>query len=94
MGDAPPTREQARYQFAEMTDLIIYSHEVGLAKPDPRIFVLTCERLGMEPRDIVFLDDVEPHVAAARDVGIHAILFRDTTQAIANIQDCLQAHAA
>jgi len=87
-------REQERYHVAEMTDLIVYSHEVGLAKPDPRIFALTCERLGMEPGDIVFLDDVEAHIAAARDLGIHAVLFRNTTQAIADVQDCLQTHAS
>ncbi len=43
------TREQERYHFEKMTDLIIYSHEVGIAKPDRRIYALTCERLGVQP---------------------------------------------
>ena len=44
---ARQSREQERYHFDEMTDVIIYSHEVGIAKPERRIFELTCERLGV-----------------------------------------------
>jgi putative hydrolase of the HAD superfamily len=84
-------KEQERYQFAEMCDLIIYSHEEGIAKPDRRIYELTCERLGVQPAEMIFLDDVECCVAAARESGIHAILFQNTAQAIADIQACLQA---
>ena len=62
-----------------------------MVKPERRIFELTCERLGVQPAEIVFLDDVEPNVAAAREFGIQAILFRETKAAIANIQACLQA---
>jgi putative hydrolase of the HAD superfamily len=87
-------REQERYHFAEMTDLIIYSHEEGIAKPERRIFELTCERLSVLPGEIVFLDDHEPHVAAASELGIQAILYGTTPQAIADIQTCLRAHAS
>jgi epoxide hydrolase-like predicted phosphatase len=83
-------REQERYHFNEMADLIIYSHEVGVAKPDQRIFEITCERLNVEPEEVIFLDDVEANIAAAREFGIHAILFQNTAQAIADIQACLQ----
>jgi epoxide hydrolase-like predicted phosphatase len=84
-------REQERYHFADMTDVIIYSHEEGIAKPERRIFELTCERLGVQSEEVVFLDDVELNVAAAREFGIQAILFRGTKEAIADIQACLQA---
>lgn len=84
------TREQERYHFDEMTDLIIYSHEVGIAKPDRRIYELTCERLGVQPAEMIFLDDHERAVAAARECGIHAILFQNTAQAIADINAYLQ----
>ncbi len=87
-------REQARYHFAEMTDLIVYSHEVGLAKPDPRIYALTCERLGAQPAEIIFLDDFEPCVTAACACGMHGILYRDAAQAIAAIDACLEAQAS
>ena len=55
----PGAREAERcWGFEEITDDIVYSHEVGLRKPDPRIFVLAAERLGVRPDEIVFLDDV------------------------------------
>lgn len=84
-------KEQERYGFGDMCDLIVYSHEVGIQKPDRRIYELACERLGVQPEEIVFLDDVDAAVAAARELGIHAILFRDTAQAIADINTCLEA---
>jgi FMN phosphatase YigB (HAD superfamily) len=43
--------EQERYHFHEMTDLLVYSHEEGVAKPDQRIFALTCKRLGIQPEE-------------------------------------------
>jgi putative hydrolase of the HAD superfamily len=85
--------EEARFRFSAITDQIIYSHEVGVAKPDPRIYAITCERLGARPTEIVFLDDVERNVAAATACGIHAIQFQDNAQAIAAIEACLAAHA-
>jgi putative hydrolase of the HAD superfamily len=86
-------REQERYHFQEMTDLIIYSHEVGLAKPDPRIFQLTCKRLELLPHETLFLDDHEPNITAARKIGMQAILFRETGQAIMEICALLQGAA-
>src|SRR2546427_790028 len=81
-------KEQERYHFAEMCDLLVYSHEEGMAKPDRRIFELTCERLGVQPAEVIFLDDHERPVAAACALGIHAILFQNTAQAIAAIEAC------
>lgn len=84
--------EMQRYHFDEMCDLIIYSHEEGIAKPDPRIFELTCKRLGVEPAQMLFLDNYQPHIAAAQALGIHAIHFRETEQAIADVLECLRVH--
>lgn len=86
-------REEEHYHFSELADPIIYSHEVGVAKPDPRIYALTWERLGVQPSEMIFLDDSQRAVVAARELGIHAILFRDNAQAIADIQACLQTHS-
>lgn len=82
--------EQQRHHFEEMCDLIIYSHEVGCAKPDRRIFELTRQRLGVQPAEMIFLDDVEGHVIAARDFGIHAILYENNAQAIEAINLLLE----
>ena len=84
-------REQERYGFEQLTDEIVYSHEAGISKPDPRIYRLACERLGVLPEEMIFLDDVELNVEAARDLGIHGILFASTAQAIADIEASLSA---
>lgn len=85
--------EQQRYHFEEMCDLIIYSHEEGIAKPDPLIFELTWKRLGVQPAEMLFLDNVQKFVEAARALGIHAIHFRETEQAISDVQAYLRAYA-
>ena len=82
-------REQAAYGFEDLVDEIVYSHEAGISKPDPRIYALICERLSVLPGEMVFLDDVEQCVAGARDAGIHAIHYQDNAQAIAEIEKLL-----
>jgi FMN phosphatase YigB (HAD superfamily) len=79
-------REQAAYGFEDLVDEIIYSHECGLSKPDPAIYALTCERLRVAPQEIIFLDDYEPNVEGARQVGIHAVLYKDNAQAVRDIE--------
>ncbi|GII58628.1 haloacid dehalogenase [Planotetraspora thailandica] len=83
-------KEQAAYGFGELVDFIVYSHEVGMSKPDRRIYELTCERLGVLPEETVFLDDVEAYVEGAREAGIHAVLFKDNAQAISEIDALLR----
>lgn len=59
----------------ELFHHVIDSSEVGLRKPDPRIFELALEKVGAsDPGRAVFLDDYEGNVEAARRVGIHGIL--------------------
>ncbi len=53
-------------------DDVVTSGDVGLAKPDPRIFRLAARRLGVAPDRCLFVDDTLRHVEAARDVGMHA----------------------
>ena len=86
--------EEARFGFAAITDLIVYSHEEGMSKPDRRIYERTWRRLGVQPREMLFLDDVEPNILAARECGIHAIHFQDNAQAIAEIEACLRKQGA
>ena len=78
-------REQDLYRFHEMTDVIVYSHECGLSKPDPRIYLLACDKLGVRPEELIFLDDVDWAVDAARELGIHSVHFQNTAQAISEI---------
>jgi putative hydrolase of the HAD superfamily len=82
-------REQAAYGLADLVDDIIYSHECGLSKPDPAIYALACQRLAVEPAQMVLLDDFGPCVEGARKAGIHAVLYRDNAQAIRDIETLL-----
>lgn len=82
--------EEERYGFTSMVDLAIYSHEEGVHKPDPRIYAIAIERLGVAPGEIVFLDDRPENVDAARAAGIQAVLFTSTAQTIADIEALLR----
>jgi len=64
-----------RFAFLDRFRDIVVSGEVGLKKPDPRIFRLAAERFGIAPRDAVFIDDAPANVAAAASLGFHAIRF-------------------
>jgi epoxide hydrolase-like predicted phosphatase len=82
-------REQAAYGFEDLVDELVYSHECGLRKPDPGTYALVCSRLQVEPAQTVFLDDNGPNVEGARRAGLHAVLYRDNAQAIAEIEELL-----
>jgi 2-haloacid dehalogenase len=69
----PPARE--RYAFLSWFRGILVSGEVGVIKPDPRIFELLIERFGIASESAVYIDDVAANVDAARSFGIHAIQF-------------------
>ena len=90
----PGARERERFHgFEEVTDDIVYSHEVGLAKPDPAAYELVTRRLGVESPEVLFLDDVEANVVAARALGWHAVLHRDTASSIVEMERVIEAAA-
>ena len=84
-------KEQAHYKFEDICDFIIYSHEVGMAKPNTEIYALTCKRLELEPSEVVFLDDAKVCVEAARAFGMRGVLFENTAQAISEIEILLNS---
>ncbi|HUD10462.1 MAG TPA: HAD family phosphatase [Candidatus Saccharimonadales bacterium] len=64
----------------ELFDDMIISFQVGLTKPDPNIFKLTVKRLRVKPSECVFIDDIDHYCAAARAVGMQAIVYEDFKQ--------------
>jgi epoxide hydrolase-like predicted phosphatase len=82
--------EQERYDFAALFDPIVYSHEVGLMKPDARVFALTAQRLGLPPSALVHVDDVAANVDGARAAGLQAVLHTDTTRTVAELDRLLE----
>ncbi|NPD06885.1 HAD-IA family hydrolase [Nocardioides sp. zg-1308] len=90
----PGAREAERlHGFEDITDDIVYSHEVGLAKPDPAAYELTARRLGVAPGEVLFLDDVEANVEAARAAGWHAVLHTGTEESIAEMERIIARQA-
>ena len=69
----------------ELFEVVVDSAFVGMRKPEPEIYALTLERLGLPAEACVFVDDLEPNVEAAREAGMHGIVYRDTAQAIAEL---------
>jgi putative hydrolase of the HAD superfamily len=58
-------------------DVIFNSAELGVAKPDPEVYRLACERLATKPKHVFFVDDSPGHVDGAREAGIRSCLFVD-----------------
>ena len=67
---------------------------MGLKKPDPAIYALAQRRLGVEPHEVVFLDDVAANVDAAREAGWHAVLHVSTPASIAELDRIIAAGAS
>jgi epoxide hydrolase-like predicted phosphatase len=84
-------REQEAHHFGDMCDVIVYSHEEGYLKPDPRMYRVVCDRLGVAPEAAVLLDDVQQNVDGASAVGMSGITFTDNRQAIAELEALLIA---
>jgi putative hydrolase of the HAD superfamily len=78
-----------RHRFPDMFDVVVISGEVGLRKPDPAIFTLTTEKLGLEAQRCVFVDDHPGHLKAAVEVGMTTVLHRSPGQSIEEREDLL-----
>ena len=64
-----------RWNIDGLFDEMIISAEVKMVKPDPRIFHLAVERLGVQPAEAIFIDDIAENVEAARREGLFAIQY-------------------
>ena len=71
----------------ELFDVVIESSRVGVRKPDPKIYELVCEAMGVEPSEVVFLDDLGVNLKPAAAMGMTTIKVIDATQAIAELQE-------
>jgi len=67
-------------------DQIVESSQVGVRKPDIRFYELACERIGIEPAEAVFLDDLGVNLKPARAMGMTTIKVEDPAQAIADLE--------
>jgi putative hydrolase of the HAD superfamily len=73
----------------EVFDVVVDSAFVGTRKPEPEIYAITLERLGLPAEACAFLDDLEVNVEAAREAGMHGIVYRDNARALAELASLL-----
>ena len=77
------------WKIADVFDHIFISAEMGLAKPDPKIYQAVASELGKEPTELVFVDDFIENVQAAREAGWNAVHFRSRDGALAELAEYL-----
>ena len=78
-----------KWQIDDAFDEIFISAEMGIAKPDPKIYKMVIEKLGIAPEEMVFVDDLSRNIEAARKLGMHAIHFQKRDEVIAELQKLL-----
>lgn len=83
-------RWRAMLPIDELFEVVVDSAFVGIRKPDPRIYELTLERLGLPAPACAFVDDLEHNCVAATELGMHAVWFRDSAQAIAELDELVR----
>jgi putative hydrolase of the HAD superfamily len=81
-----------RWRIGDAFDHLIISAEVGVIKPDPRIYHLALDRMGIAPAEAVFTDDVIENVEAARALGMHAIHYQNAQQVLGDLTQLLKSH--
>jgi putative hydrolase of the HAD superfamily len=80
---------RAKLPIDDLFEVVVDSAFVGTRKPEPEIYALTLERLGLPAGACVFVDDLERNVEAAREAGMHGIVYGHTAQAIAELEALL-----
>ena len=80
---------RAKLPVDEIFSVVVDSAFVGLRKPEPEIYALTLERVGVPAQAALFIDDIELNCDAARALGMRAVWFRSTDQAIEEIESAL-----
>jgi putative hydrolase of the HAD superfamily len=80
VADLVPIFEARHGDWLEHFTALAYSCEIGVAKPDRRAYEIVADRLGVAPRECLFIDDNEGNVLAARQVGMRAEVFRAPDQ--------------
>jgi putative hydrolase of the HAD superfamily len=79
-----------RSMFGELFDGVVISGDEHMHKPQPQIFRLGAERIGLAPEECVFVDDLRENCAAAEAVGMTAVLHRGADSTLPRLEELLQ----
>ena len=75
MGDSVLANIQREFDWINGFDVLVWSYQLHMAKPDPKIYLHTLQRLGTRPEETLFIDDKRVNVDAAIALGMKAIEF-------------------
>ncbi len=78
-----------REKFDDAFDHIVISAEVGVAKPEAKIFKIALEQAGVSPNEAVFVDDFYVNIEGCETVGMQGIHFKDAESALAQLKTLL-----
>jgi putative hydrolase of the HAD superfamily len=75
MGDSVLESVEREFDWIHRFDVLVWSYQLGIAKPDPAIYLHMLAKLGTRPEETLFIDDKQENVEAAQKLGIRAILY-------------------
>ncbi|HNB52423.1 MAG TPA: HAD family phosphatase, partial [Anaerolineales bacterium] len=79
-----------KWQLGDAFDHFFISAEMGMMKPDPRIYQTVLHHLGLAPAETVFVDDFIQNIQGAQSVGMRAVWFRGREQALEDLEKILE----
>jgi putative hydrolase of the HAD superfamily len=85
IGDTVQQAMERELNWLSRFDVLVWSYQLRMAKPDPAIYRYTLERLGLQPAETLFIDDREVNVEAATALGMKALVFTTVDQLRADL---------
>ena len=83
------TRTYDRRRFDALFDVLVISGDEGVRKPQPEIYTIAAERMGLEPADLVLVDDLRGNLKPARALGMATVHHTDAAATIAQLEELL-----
>lgn len=87
--DEPAQTRTSGIDLPSLFEVVVESAIVGFRKPEPQIFQIACDQLGIQPNEAVFLDDLGANLKGARALGMHTIKVDDTLSALDELEAAL-----
>lgn len=78
-----------RRRFAELFDVLVISGDLGFRKPSPQIYAEAVGLMGLDPSELVFVDDLRGNLKPARMLGMATVHHTDAASSIAQLEDLL-----
>ena len=75
--------------FYKIFNTVVVSCDVGLRKPNLKVYMLTLKRLKLNPKEVIFIDNQKWNITPAREIGMKTVLFKNTKQAIRDVNKIL-----